>query len=356
MISFKQTYTLPFKSQIPTFIENFLSEKILIRQKVKYLRRYFFIYLKGQHTHELNLILPQHKNILWINISAPSFGDSLMDLSSRILLEDKKLDLFTDAKNANLYSDDSCFLNVYSDSKQVEKKSYDLIIIDSYSSRSIRSKCYLSKSTPFVSMFGYFNGPEVNRVLFSFHQMNHLLDYKYSENEINKIAKASISINKRDKDFVQKVDLPPSFISIVIGGEWAYRTYNKWHLVVKKIIKNDIDINIILVGSDNGKDAADQIEKTFIKYKIYNYVGKFTFSQTAEIINKSEVLFCCDGGLMHAANSVNTPIITLFARLTSAMQLTNSISAFSLYDIENVNNISVEQVINQYEKYKLLVN
>ena len=50
-----------------------------------------------------------HKEILWINISAPSLGDSLTDLSSRTMLSDRKVDLFTDKKNSDLYKDDFIF-------------------------------------------------------------------------------------------------------------------------------------------------------------------------------------------------------------------------------------------------------
>lgn len=356
MISFKQTYTLPFKFEIPTSTSNFLKKKILLRKRIKYLRRYFFIFLKSQHSYESSKILSHHKKILWINISAPSLGDSLMDLSSRVLLDGKKVDLFTDKKNANLYVDDKYFSNIYSNTQECKGCSYDLVILDSFSSRSVRTKCELALYTPFVSMFGYFNGPEVNRVLFSFHQMNFLLSYKYDEVEINKIAKASIFINNNDKELINQVHLPPSFIAFAIGGEWSYRTYDKWSLVIKNLIKEDKDINIILIGSDNGKNAADKIEKAFLENEIYNYVGRFSFNQTAEIIDRAEVLFCCDGGLMHAANSLSTPIISLLARLTSEMQLTKSVLAFSLYDNENVNNVSVLEVIKQYKKYKLHQN
>ena len=51
---------------------------------------------------------------------------------------------------------------------------------------------------------------------------------------------------------------------------------------------------------------------------------------------------------MHAANSVNTPIVALFARLSPEMQLTEPIKAFSVYDESDVNNILVENVIKKY--------
>ena len=83
---------------------------------------------------------------------------------------------------------------------------------------------------------------------------------------------------------------------------------------------------------------------------VLDCVAKFTFNQTSQIIKQAQILFCCDGGLMHSANAVKTPVIVLFARLTNQMQLTESICAFSLYDKNNVNNISVQQILQKYNE------
>jgi len=356
MLGFKKTYTLPFKFDIPNYTQEFLEKKTLIKSKAKYIKRYLYIHLKGQNFCEIYNILPEHKKILWINISAPSFGDSLMDLSSRIMLKDRKVDLFTDNKNADLYKDDFIFSTIYTDKRQVDKSKYDIVIIDSYSTRSIRIKADIADLTPFVGMFGYYNGPEVNRVLFSYHQMNHLLGYVNNEDELNKIAKTSISISRKDKEIIQKTKLPSNFVALAIGGEWNYRTYNKWDFVIEKLISQDNDLNIILVGSDNARDSARVIMNKFSRYKVYNYVAKFTFNQTAEIISRAKILLCCDGGLMHSANAVNTTIVALFAMLTEEMQLTESISSFSLFDKDNVNNILVEDILNKYQEASIFVH
>ena len=85
---------------------------------------------------------------------------------------------------------------------------YDLVIIDSYSTRSINIKWQVSPSSSYVGMYGYFNGPEVNRVLFSFHQMNNLLGFNHTESEINKMAKSSMSISTFDKGIVESLKTP----------------------------------------------------------------------------------------------------------------------------------------------------
>ena len=80
---------------------------------------------------------------------------------------------------------------------------------------------------------------------------------------------------------------------------------------------------------------------------VLDCVAKFTFNQTAQIIKRAQILLCCDGGLMHSANAVNTPIVALLAKLSPEMQLTESIRAFSVYDKNDVNNISVKDVLTK---------
>ncbi len=350
MLDFKKTYTLPFKFDIPNYSQVFLEETFTYIRWLKYIKRYFYIFLKRQNKREIFNILSRHNRILWINLSAPSLGDSLMDLSSRIMLKGRKVDLYTDNKNADLYKDDFIFSTVYTDKKQVIKNKYDLVILDSYSTRSIHIKADIADLTPFVGMFGYYNGPEVNRVLFSYHQMNHLLGYTNNADELNKIAKTSISISRRDKEIIQKIKLPSNFVALVIGGEWNYRTYNEWDKVIEKLLINDNNLKVVIIGSDNARISAKKIMDQFSHDNVLDCVAKFTFNQTSQIIKQAQILFCCDGGLMHSAIAVNTPIIALFARLTGQMRLTESACAFSLYDENNVNNITVENILNQYNE------
>ena len=350
MSGYKKTYTLPFKFDIPNYSQAFLGETSAFGRWLKYRKRYFYILLRRQNKHEVFNILPSHNRILWINLSAPSLGDSLMDLSNRVMIRDKSIDLFTDKKNAILYDDDQVFLNVYTKKEEVGSSKYDLVIIDSYSTKSINIKSNLAPTTPFIGMFGYYNGPEVNRVLFSFHQMNHLLGYIKNEDDINSSSKVSLFISNEDREIVQSIGLPAEYITIALGGEWKYRTYNQWNEVTEKLVANNKDINIVFIGSRNAKDISKKLLKKIPLKNLFNCVDNFTFKQTAQIIKKSQILLCCDGGLMHAANAVNTPVVALFARLSPEMQLTESIRAFSIYDKNDVNNISVNDVLTKYKE------
>ena len=178
--------------------------------------------------------------------------------------------------------------------------------------------------------------------------MNKLLGYKKNHSEINSIAKSIISVSELDKKIVQKINLPRNFIAVALGGEWSYRTYQKWNKVIEEIIEDNNEINIVLLGSSNANYFAKKILDKLAHRNIYNCVNKYTFNQTAQIINKAQILLCCDGGLMHAANSVDTPIVALFAKLSPEMQLTETIKAFSVYDESDVNNIMVENILKKY--------
>jgi hypothetical protein len=351
MISFKRTYTLPFKFDIPNYSQDFISKNSLIAIYFKFMRRCIYLLFKNQSKLEIHEIKPTHQKILWINLSAPSLGDSLMDLSSRILLKDRVIDLYTDKQNSHLFINDLVFNNIYSQANELDKTVYDLVILDSFSSRSVRVKSKLAPLTLFVGMFGYYNGPEVNRVLFSFYRMNHLLGYIKSENEVCLLSKASLKISDQDAQLVSNLNLPLNFISIAIGGEWSYRTYKKWYEVINLLIIMDENLKIVLVGSMNALSLSEELLKKIHLDNVISYVDKFSFMQTAEIIKKSKLLICCDGGLMHAANALNTPILPIFARLTPKMQLTESIVSFSLFDDDDVNNISPGEIIKEYSKF-----
>jgi len=349
MLAFNRTYKLPFKYVIPTYTKQYLKNKSLYQRFAKFFKRYIFIVLKGQKNLETFSILPCHHKILWINLSASSLGDSLMDLSSRVMLIDKNVDLFTNKKNKHIYQDDEIFNNVFSKINEIQNIKYNLVILDSYSTKSIKAKSLIAPESPYVGMFGYFNGPEVNRILFSFHQMNNLLGNNFHEGEINKIAKNFITISKSDKLIVNDI-VTVNYITIALGGEWEYKTYKKWDEIIEHLIVQNKGLNIILIGSDNAIQQALEIVEKFSEHNFLNFVARLTFNQTIEVIRKSKLLLCCDGGLLHGATAINANTLALLARLTPEMLLTKNTSAVSLYADKNVNTITVNDILSKYHE------
>ena len=107
-----------------------------------------------------------------------------------------------------------------------------------------------------------------------------------------------------------------------------------------QLLLYDKSLYIVLVGSNNALKHSKQMLKNFPENHMLNLTSRLSFNQTAEVIKNSEVFLCCDWGLLHAATALNANIVALFARLTQEMLLTKKTKHFSLYNEENVNNIS----------------
>ena len=353
---YRETFTFPFQAKIPGLVNEFIDKEKGLWSFVKFFKRSLILFFFRQSGLEKDAIRDV-KKILWINLSAPSLGDSLMDLSSRVLLNDCHLSLFTSLDNAHIFYDDEFFSEVFVKESEIKYQNFDFIILDSYSSRTLRIKNKYFRKKKFTSMFGFFNGPEVNRVLFSFYRMNHLLRNRYSADSISNLARCHMTIGTKDKQIIEAMSLPESFITIAIGGEWAYRTYKKWREVIDLIIDFNIKQKIALVGSSNALEIGKEImDANKHRDNLIYLVDKLSFKQTSAVISKSSFIICCDGGLMHAAHAVGTASISLIARLTPEMQLTNAIESSYLYDPENVNNIHCLDIFNKYKTLIAPVN
>ena len=177
----KATWLVP--NNVPSAQQTFIDSQQYNKAKwvLKYIKRLIFCKIFIQHfglTPQVLKITQSHLNILWINMSAPSIGDSLMDLSCRVLLENKSVTLFTHKKNVELYLNDHFFSSVYSDVRELKKKTkgngFDLVICDAFSPRVLFYKLAIAPTTSFAGLYGYVNGFEVHRTYFAFARMREL--------------------------------------------------------------------------------------------------------------------------------------------------------------------------------------
>ncbi len=188
---------------VPSDQSNFLKfEGWKFKWLFKYLKRRTYTWIFTRKDLLLEKIPKDTKRILWINLSAPSLGDSLMDLSGRVLLDNYEVDLLTDPKNSILYTDDGFFNNVFTEAKEIFYQnlsdSYDLFILDSFSPRVLRVMNAVSSNTPFVGMWGYLNGFEVHRTIYSFARICYLLGTEaFDKNQIKPALKITTYLNSK---------------------------------------------------------------------------------------------------------------------------------------------------------------
>lgn len=346
----RRTWRLP--DGVPSDVENFLSDNLSAHLKwvFKYLKRRVFYFVLVEHfgfTPEQKQILSKHKKILWLNLAAPSLGDSLMDLSARCMLEDRELILLTDQKNAPLFLKDRYFSAVYSSVRQLwidgHCGSFDLVICDSYSPRVLLKKIIAAPRVDFVGLYGFVNGFEVHRTYFAFARMRELLSQReclFKVRPTLSIPKSGLSSRHFD-------------VCVAIGGEWGFRTYKHWAAVLTWIVSRKF--SVVLVGSNNGSELAMEIQT--LLPDIQSFVGLSTLPDVIKQINSADVFIGADGGLWHVACALSKPSVVLFAdcqifdsggqRITRE---TTDIFCESLYDEASVSNIHSTRVIGAFKR------
>lgn len=271
---------------------------------IKYWKRLALMVLTGQISYLSRSIPASAKRILWINQTAPSLGDALMDTAGRILLRDREVTLLTSSKNAVLFEHDQIYVNVYQDWRSCKTsalhQNFDLVIVDSFSPRSMRLKRRVAPRTPFVGLYGFLNAFEVHRSIYSFRRLERLL----GQTTHTKV-RMTHGLGRASGNY----DLPKDFIAIGIGGEWEFRTYNQWSAVLRGLV--DAGLSVVLVGSRNGESEAARLKEEF--GQVINLVGKTPLPDAAAILRRATVYIGADGGLWHIASACGTPSVALHA-------------------------------------------
>ena len=343
------TTRLPVHKYVPSGVNRFLKEGESSRWKwrFKFWKRWVFahVVINGLGLiKQLDEIEPRHYRILWINLSAPSIGDSLMDLAARVLLKHRQVDLLTHKKNVALYAEDFWFRRVSSEINYFKAEMYDLVICDSFSPRVLFRKLLVAPITPYVGIYGFLNGFEVHRTYFAFARMMELL----AIDRINEPMRPTISLPADSKDKAPEVD-----VCIAIGGEWSFRTYDHWLPVVNWLVARGYSVG--LVGSENGAEKASEILK--IEPSVRSTVATLSLSEVLAEIANARVFIGADGGLWHLSCAIPIPSVVLFADCQIFDEESNRVTretkdmiCESLYDDDNVSNITSDTVITAFER------
>ena len=354
-LRYKQVYTLPFPKKIPNSNEDWLAKTPTIRLFFKYLKRRLLLKLRRQMPYLCDELPEKTRRVLWVNLAAPSLGDTLMDLSSRVLLKERgiEVDLFANSSYAMLYSNDQLFDRVITLESDVMAARYDAVIVDCFGGRSMGVKCRVAAKLPFVSTFGLYNAGNLNRVLFSYYRMNVLLGSPWDSQALYERAKPYLTPTTHALEKVKNLGLPKHFIAFALGGRWAHRTYQHWPVVIRELLVSFPKLKIVLTGSDNGLAMRDEVLATAgdAKNRVIDVVNQLSFLGSAELIQQAELFVCADGGLFHAANSVATTSVCLLAGIKADFYQTGQIRGRFLYDNEDVNRITVANVVHAVAGY-----
>ena len=307
----KPTFAPLLDTNVPSGVSMFLKSGEALKAKwlLKFFKRlavfWFIGRLFGFVRYGDDVVTGVEKKILWINLSAPSLGDAMVDLAPARMLTGAQLWLLTSAKNAFLFAGSGEFHWVGTSTKSLREASdatFDVVIVDSLSPRVLWKKFLVAPTTKFCSVYGFVNGFDVHRLEFGHDRIAQIFgrQRKYAERPLLGLcAKQCPSKIKSE------------FIVIAVGGEWAFRTYQRWADVVS-CIREQTQIPIVLLGSSNGLGAGEELASRNFTSCV-NLVGTTTFHEAAYYIGESQLFLGADGGLWHVSCALNKPSVALFA-------------------------------------------
>lgn len=271
-----------------------------------------------------------------------------MDTAARILLKGRSIVLLTAPTNAGLFEYDPVFESVFTSWREASRihqaTPFDLVILDSFSPRSLAQKLRIAKWSPFVGLYGYLNAYEVHRSIFSFRRMETLLGLA---------SQASVFLTHGLNRAKADGHAQSQTAAICIGGEWAFRTYDQWEMVIQGLV--DRNWQVVLLGSKNGVQEARVLAERFPE--IRNFVGLTSLSEACELLSGCRIFLGADGGLWHLASACKVPSIALHAdchlydeqgrRQSRAPDEPNSIC---LQADNTVTEISSEKILEVFDK------
>lgn len=339
---FSKRYLLPFRTIIPNNVKQQLNSETLSHKLKEYwclLRREMYLFVSGQKRLERRAIPLGAKKILWLAPSIRNIGDAIMGFSGRTLFTNEyQVDILLDSKVKPLFANDDVFKHVYTSAKEITE-SYDLIILDSVKSISLKTKKRYFSRIPYCHFRGHFDGIEFNWTLFSYHRINALLNYPYQQSALDVIAKPHL-VSRKSKS------LPCFDLAIAVGGEDVQRrTYNQWDSVIQMLLQVEPCLKIVLLGNQNGAVVATELADSF-SANITNFVAKSTLTEAVQLIDNSRFFLGCDGGLMHIAVASDKPGVALFGYFEPQYRLPLNAKISTLFNGDSVNLIETQQVVD----------
>lgn len=346
------TYTPPFPQPLPSNVEPYLRTARRWKLGWRRARRIAWLAVNGQLGLERKRIEPQHRRILWIHSGMPQVGDSLMDLACRDLFKGRghEVDLLIDPHLVSLYAHDDVFRRAYGDAAEAAKNDYDLVMLLTASSHSLGQKFRHFRRTPYVHLHGFYNGPEFQRTLFGYYRLAQLLGVPAEPAQVLPIACPHLCVTDEVRARVDALDLPPRFIALAIGGVRGWRTYAHWDEVAAAL-QLPPDVAVVLVGAANGLEARDAIIAKHPTATVIDRVNQGALPEVYELLRRSAVVACADGGLLHVANAAKVPTVSLFAeRIDPWYRLTPANRSLAFYTPTEVSDIEPDRVARAIER------
>jgi Glycosyltransferase family 9 (heptosyltransferase) len=342
--------TQPLSRPVANNEQEYLLETGVRKLGWRHFRKAIQFCLSRQNKY-LSQTIPQDcKKVLWIYEGIPQLGDALMDLAPRSLLHQQGIacDLLIDAHLAPVFQSDAWFKRIATEPKQLMDCTYDLIILQSHKRRSMLKKMRHYASHPWLSMHGFYTGPEFHRARFATQRLADALGLHLADSDFEQHAQQKLCALVPAKP----ITASKLKIALVLGGVDPLRIYKKWPELGLNLYKQH-QAQITLLGSSNAsQDASAFLESWDADQAVNNLVGKTSVSDCRKIITQQDIVIACDGGLMHLSITTPVSLIALFNKIVSPQwRLPSHLQSTSLQSTtENVSDIAVETIMSAVQR------
>ena len=141
-----------------------------------------------------------------------------------------------------------------------------------------------------------------------------------SSNDISKEVYKSKDADAKAEQIIGKIDKPLIGIAVSSGNKLKELGVDKIVSIINMTL-DDIDADIVLVGSEHEIKAADAVLQTVGKKdRIINAVGKLRLKELPALLERLSLFIGVDTGIIYMADALSVPIIHLAGPIDTSEQ------------------------------------
>lgn len=324
---------------VPAEDAAFAARKGRLRLAARTARRALLLCCSGQSGRLTEALDPSWRRLVWIHEGMPQIGDALMDLAPRSLLVEFgiRVDLFAAPHIAELFQHDHWFRRSISFVDSIDEADYDAVIVLSHDRKSLVHKRARLARLPWVSLQGFYGGPDFHRARYSTVRISDLLGIKLSAKSLDRHSRQKLGVDAREAQACLQVHdagglreqgrperaahdvagirqkSPSELIAFALGGVHAARTYHRWFELLD-LLRDRGFRRFVLLGGTNGRALADELmARAGPDVEVLDFVGRITLHEARRHFDASAASVCADGGLMHLALTTAVPVVAMFS-------------------------------------------
>ncbi|SOE68941.1 Glycosyltransferase family 9 (heptosyltransferase) [Burkholderia sp. OK233] len=309
-------------------------------------KRIALMLLSGQQLLIANAAPQKVKKILWYYDWA-TIGDSIMDLSQRLLIDPCiSIDLCMPHGPAELFVRDARFRRVSRSLDDCDAR-YDMVIVQSLTTKTILKKIQYHPFTPWFSIMGHRRGENFSRIQLSYEQITRVFK---STHESGPIA-PTLTISDQGAGSAEMFT-----IAVAVGGGDKRRTYENWAMLIKQISsswpKEAPSPRFILLGTGEiALDTVRAVRDDIACGHVESHVDLPNIAAAAELIKQSSFFIGADGGLMHIAAALGKPGVAIFCQIKPEWRLHSQSTIRTVSAGQDIDSVPIERIASEVTDY-----